>query len=485
MSRADHHRFHVAFIGCALLALMLIAAATSVKAGVAPSLFLSSDITKKLGNLTVDDGEVAQVLDNGTASGIVFDGLPNGVGVDGYDDHPSKGAIVSFDSSVSISIGPFSVLVQPGDVVGLDGDGNYTGIVFRSTDYSVPLGANVDAVAWVVDSFQGLTAVAVSFDVPVFARSGNPSTHLLVEPRSMLCVDVDDASKYWICFDGAAGGAPFGSDIDAADHADHGGSLFNHSWYVSFTTSGTVDGTFYDDEDVLQRSFGGLSIPGVSPWGTFVNNSWAGADLDAFSVQFAAPPAATPTATSSATLTSTPTSTPSSTPTATPTQTTTGTVTMSVTSTATATATATPTHTATRSGTVTTTVTSTPTATPTHTATRSETVTMTATSTATATATNTGTVPTPVPTTATNTATATATSTGTVPTPTATPTGQPCASDCDGNGTVSINELVRAVNIALGRQGVDACPAADLDGNGSITINELIRAVADSLGRCS
>src|SRR5262249_40249445 len=64
------------------------------------------------------------------------------------------------------------------------------------------------------------------------------------------------------------------------------------------------------------------------------------------------------------------------------------------------------------------------------------------------------------------------------------PTGGTCAGDCDGNGMVTINELVLLVNIALGSEPVSACPAGDIDHNGVIAINEIITAVNNALGMC-
>ncbi len=73
------------------------------------------------------------------------------------------------------------------------------------------------------------------------------------------------------------------------------------------------------------------------------------------------------------------------------------------------------------------------------------------------------------------------------PSPTATPT--PCVGDCDGNGVISIDELVKAVNIALGTVELEdeeqGCLAADGDGNGAVRIDELIAAVKGALGPCS
>ena len=49
--------------------------------------------------------------------------------------------------------------------------------------------------------------------------------------------------------------------------------------------------------------------------------------------------------------------------------------------------------------------------------------------------------------------------------------------DCDGDGRVTIDELILGVNIALGAQPVTACPAFDTDFSGNVSIDELIAAV--------
>jgi len=59
-----------------------------------------------------------------------------------------------------------------------------------------------------------------------------------------------------------------------------------------------------------------------------------------------------------------------------------------------------------------------------------------------------------------------------------------CRGDCDLNGVVAINELVRAVGIALGEATLAVCPVMDADGSGSVTINELIAAVGRALNGC-
>jgi len=59
-----------------------------------------------------------------------------------------------------------------------------------------------------------------------------------------------------------------------------------------------------------------------------------------------------------------------------------------------------------------------------------------------------------------------------------------CAGDCDGDGSVTVNELIKGVNIALGTLATDQCPSMDVDGDGNITIDELLKAVNAALVGC-
>ena len=59
------------------------------------------------------------------------------------------------------------------------------------------------------------------------------------------------------------------------------------------------------------------------------------------------------------------------------------------------------------------------------------------------------------------------------------------ASDCNDDGAVTIDELVRAVRVALGELATDACPPADRDGDGTVSISELIAAVNVALAPCA
>jgi len=60
-----------------------------------------------------------------------------------------------------------------------------------------------------------------------------------------------------------------------------------------------------------------------------------------------------------------------------------------------------------------------------------------------------------------------------------------CAADCDANGAVAIDELVRAVRIALGEAFFVACPAADPNHDLEVAIDELVSGVRGALDGCA
>ena len=60
-----------------------------------------------------------------------------------------------------------------------------------------------------------------------------------------------------------------------------------------------------------------------------------------------------------------------------------------------------------------------------------------------------------------------------------------CVGDCSDDGNVTINELIRGVNIALDTLPLTACQPLDADMNGDVTVNELIIAVNRALNGCS
>jgi uncharacterized repeat protein (TIGR03806 family) len=61
---------------------------------------------------------------------------------------------------------------------------------------------------------------------------------------------------------------------------------------------------------------------------------------------------------------------------------------------------------------------------------------------------------------------------------------QACTGDCNGDGVVSINELILGVNIALGAAPMSACPAADRNGDDQVHIDELLAGVNDAASGC-
>ena len=59
-----------------------------------------------------------------------------------------------------------------------------------------------------------------------------------------------------------------------------------------------------------------------------------------------------------------------------------------------------------------------------------------------------------------------------------------CNGDCDGDGTITVDEVITGVNIALGNISVCACMPCDTDVDGVISVAELIRAVHHALAGC-
>jgi hypothetical protein len=61
----------------------------------------------------------------------------------------------------------------------------------------------------------------------------------------------------------------------------------------------------------------------------------------------------------------------------------------------------------------------------------------------------------------------------------------PCPGDCDGSRTVTVDELMTGVHIALGEQSYVSCLALDADHNGQVTVDELTGAVDTALNGCT
>ncbi len=69
------------------------------------------------------------------------------------------------------------------------------------------------------------------------------------------------------------------------------------------------------------------------------------------------------------------------------------------------------------------------------------------------------------------------------PTPTPTP-GMTCVGDCSGDGSVTVDEIVTMVNIALNLGPVSSCLAGDSSGDGRVTVDEILTAVNNALSGC-
>ena len=59
-----------------------------------------------------------------------------------------------------------------------------------------------------------------------------------------------------------------------------------------------------------------------------------------------------------------------------------------------------------------------------------------------------------------------------------------CRGDCNEDSTVTVDELITIVNIALGDAGLETCSNADGNADGVLTIDELVTAVNEALYGC-
>jgi len=59
-----------------------------------------------------------------------------------------------------------------------------------------------------------------------------------------------------------------------------------------------------------------------------------------------------------------------------------------------------------------------------------------------------------------------------------------CVGDCNGDGAVTVDELIVGVNMALGARPVSDCPVMDANGDGQVSISDLIAAVRAALDGC-
>ena len=62
--------------------------------------------------------------------------------------------------------------------------------------------------------------------------------------------------------------------------------------------------------------------------------------------------------------------------------------------------------------------------------------------------------------------------------------GHRCPGDCNGDGTITVEELLTAINIGLGLTPVSQCRSADTNGDGRVTVDEIVQAAQRALNGC-
>jgi hypothetical protein len=77
------------------------------------------------------------------------------------------------------------------------------------------------------------------------------------------------------------------------------------------------------------------------------------------------------------------------------------------------------------------------------------------------------------------------------PTPSATASASPsatatpsCAGDCENDGQVTVDDLVKLINIALGIRDLEDCLPGDTNNDSLITVEEIIQATNNALNGC-
>lgn len=71
------------------------------------------------------------------------------------------------------------------------------------------------------------------------------------------------------------------------------------------------------------------------------------------------------------------------------------------------------------------------------------------------------------------------------PSASATPKASACLGDCSGDGSVTVDELVIGINVALGTLALSECLPFDGNGDTLVTVDEIVRAVQHGLDGCS
>lgn len=65
------------------------------------------------------------------------------------------------------------------------------------------------------------------------------------------------------------------------------------------------------------------------------------------------------------------------------------------------------------------------------------------------------------------------------------PVERACGGDCNGDGIITVDEILTGVNLALGVGSTDECGAMDANGDGAVTVDEILKAVGAALEGCA
>jgi hypothetical protein len=64
------------------------------------------------------------------------------------------------------------------------------------------------------------------------------------------------------------------------------------------------------------------------------------------------------------------------------------------------------------------------------------------------------------------------------------PACQVCVGNCHGGGTVTVDDIITMVNIAMGSADISTCSAGDANSDHQITLDEILKAVSNALNGC-
>lgn len=59
-----------------------------------------------------------------------------------------------------------------------------------------------------------------------------------------------------------------------------------------------------------------------------------------------------------------------------------------------------------------------------------------------------------------------------------------CTGDCGGDGSVTVDEVITGLGIALGNSSLEQCPIFDASGDASVTVDEVVTALNNALNGC-